>query len=106
MELLPNNGNVFTELLPRNGSGMSSHLAATAQQRLYKPHYEGYSLVGSNAVWFEENPTFRMNTLPPSLGPRNNPRKKPTDIGDMFLRNVGLSTNYTTLNPEDRTFQV
>jgi hypothetical protein len=50
MNFLPNKGNVFIEPLLRDGSGMSSHLAATAQQWLHRPHYEHYSLLGSNAV--------------------------------------------------------
>jgi hypothetical protein len=37
--LLRSNGNMFTEPLPRNGSGICAHLAVIAYQRLYKPQY-------------------------------------------------------------------
>jgi hypothetical protein len=39
MNLLLSNGNVFTDLSPRNGPGISVHLAVVAQQGLYTALY-------------------------------------------------------------------
>jgi hypothetical protein len=33
--MLPSNGKMFTGPLPRNGTGVSTHLAVVAKQRLY-----------------------------------------------------------------------
>jgi hypothetical protein len=77
-------------------------------------------LVGRTAVQFENSQTFRRNVLPQFSGSKDKIRKKlaeasklsllhasttlllvlvfgPEDGGNVFLRNVGLSPNYTTL---------
>jgi hypothetical protein len=62
------------------------------------------SKLGINYRYFGESLTLRRKEWPQSLGSKNQPKKKkkPAEVeledrSDMFLRNVGLSPNYTTL---------
>jgi hypothetical protein len=82
-------------------------------------------LLCCNAVWFGEGPTFARNILSSSSGSKNEPSNKlavelslppasaglllgllfgPEDGGDMYLRNILLSSNYMALRPRRRRF--
>jgi hypothetical protein len=74
----------------------------------YVCYYEKFDLLGWSTVLFGASPTFRKKISPPSSTPASarfflGLLFNPEDGGHAFLRNVGLSPNYTNWYLEDGT---
>jgi hypothetical protein len=48
-------------------------------------YYEEYGLLDCNAIWFGDNPNFRMNISPPSSGLKNEQNRKAAEPKEGYL---------------------